>query len=171
MATSPDVDTHTHTHTHTHTLPSVSCHWQIHLRGSRKSLSYKGWYGLGVFKMQTVRTVDVVDCSFLFCFSKHNKTAVQIKEDMKRMVQLPMIKPSPATATGGKKIFGVSLLELRDLGLVKDGVPVVVWSMVEYLEKHGKCSWSRLVWESWSGDTDKELKVTWVFLWWTIIML
>uniref|UniRef100_A0A673FZF1 Family with sequence similarity 13 member A n=1 Tax=Sinocyclocheilus rhinocerous TaxID=307959 RepID=A0A673FZF1_9TELE len=53
------------------------------------------------------------------------------------MVQLPMNKPSPATATGGKKIFGVSLLELRDLGLVKDRVPVVVRSMVEYLEKHG----------------------------------
>uniref|UniRef100_A0A8C1IGE1 Family with sequence similarity 13 member A n=1 Tax=Cyprinus carpio TaxID=7962 RepID=A0A8C1IGE1_CYPCA len=67
----------------------------------------------------------------------HNKAAVQIKEDMKRMVQLPMIKPSPATATAGKKVFGVSLLELRDLGLVKDGVPVVVRSMVEYLEKHG----------------------------------
>ncbi|KAK2909238.1 hypothetical protein Q8A67_005075 [Cirrhinus molitorella] len=67
----------------------------------------------------------------------HNKAAVQIKEDMKRMVQLPMIKPSTATATWGKKIFGVSLLELRDLGLVKDGVPVVVRSMVEYLEKHG----------------------------------
>ncbi|XP_016395345.1 protein FAM13A isoform X3 [Sinocyclocheilus rhinocerous] len=67
----------------------------------------------------------------------HNKAAVQIKEDMKRMVQLPMIKASPATATAGKKIFGVSLLELRGLGLVKDGVPVVVRSMVEYLEKHG----------------------------------
>uniref|UniRef100_A0A671SES1 Rho-GAP domain-containing protein n=1 Tax=Sinocyclocheilus anshuiensis TaxID=1608454 RepID=A0A671SES1_9TELE len=86
--------------------------------------------------MQTVRTVDVVDCSFLFCFSKHSKAAVQIKEDMKWMAQLPMNKPSPATVTGGKKIFGVSLLELRDLGLVKDGVPVVVRSMVEYLEKH-----------------------------------
>uniref|UniRef100_A0A8C1TXK3 Family with sequence similarity 13 member A n=1 Tax=Cyprinus carpio TaxID=7962 RepID=A0A8C1TXK3_CYPCA len=84
-----------------------------------------------------LETVDVVDCSFLFCFSKHNKAAVQIKEDMKRMVQLPMIKPSPANATVGKKVFGVSLLELRDLGLVKDGVPVVVRSMVEYLEKHG----------------------------------
>ncbi|XP_051728404.1 protein FAM13A isoform X5 [Ctenopharyngodon idella] len=87
--------------------------------------------------MQTVKTVDVVDCSFLFCFSKHNKAAVQIKEDMKWMVQLPMIKPSPVTGTGGEKIFGVSLMELRDLGLVKDGVPVVVRCMVEYLEKHG----------------------------------
>uniref|UniRef100_A0A671RS83 Protein FAM13A-like n=1 Tax=Sinocyclocheilus anshuiensis TaxID=1608454 RepID=A0A671RS83_9TELE len=53
------------------------------------------------------------------------------------MVQLPMIKASPVTATAGKKIFGVSLLELRGLGLVKDGVPVVVRSIVEYLEKHG----------------------------------
>ncbi|XP_077102222.1 protein FAM13A isoform X5 [Siphateles boraxobius] len=87
--------------------------------------------------MQTVRTVDVVDCSSLFCFSKHNKAAVQIKEDVKRMVQLPTLKPSPATGAGGKKIFGVSLVKLSDLGLVKDGVPVVVRCMVEYLEKHG----------------------------------
>lgn len=88
--------------------------------------------------MQTVRTVDVVDCSSLFCFSKHNKAAVHIKEDVKWMVQLPMLKPSPATGTGGKKIFGVSLVKLSELGLVKDGVPVVVRCMVEYLEKHGK---------------------------------
>ncbi|XP_057187888.1 protein FAM13A isoform X6 [Triplophysa rosa] len=88
--------------------------------------------------MQPVKTVDVVDCSFLFCFSKHNKAVVQIKEDVKKMVKFPILKPSPAgPATGGKKIFGVSLLELKDLGLVKDGVPVVVRSMVEYLEKHG----------------------------------
>ncbi|XP_051559159.1 protein FAM13A-like isoform X2 [Myxocyprinus asiaticus] len=67
----------------------------------------------------------------------HNEAAVQVKEDMKKMVQFPMHKPFPATTTRGKKIFGVSLLELKDLGLVKDGVPVVVRSMVEYLEKHG----------------------------------
>ncbi|CAM4475000.1 unnamed protein product [Leuciscus chuanchicus] len=67
----------------------------------------------------------------------HNKAAVQIKEDVKRMVQLPMLKPSPATGAGGRKIFGVSLVKLSDLGLVKDGVPVVVRCMVEYLEKHG----------------------------------
>lgn len=89
--------------------------------------------------MQPVRTVDVVDCSFLFCFSKHHKSAVQIKEDVKRMVQFPILKPSSAaTATGGKKIFGISLLELKDLGLVMEGVPVVVRSLVEYLEKHGE---------------------------------
>ncbi|XP_055060477.2 protein FAM13A isoform X2 [Misgurnus anguillicaudatus] len=68
----------------------------------------------------------------------HHKSAVHIKEDVKRMVQFPILKPSlAATFTGGKKIFGVSLLELKDLGLVKEGVPVVVRSMVEYLEKHG----------------------------------
>ncbi|XP_051982230.1 protein FAM13A isoform X3 [Xyrauchen texanus] len=67
----------------------------------------------------------------------HNKGTVQVKEDMKKMVQFPMLKPFPATTTVGKKIFGVSLLELKDLGLVKDGVPVVVRSMVEFLEKHG----------------------------------
>ncbi|KAA0721998.1 Protein FAM13A [Triplophysa tibetana] len=68
----------------------------------------------------------------------HNKAAVQIKKDVKKMVKFPILKPSPAgPATGGKKIFGVSLLELKDMGLVKDGVPVVVRSMVEYIEKHG----------------------------------
>ncbi|XP_031415165.1 protein FAM13A isoform X2 [Clupea harengus] len=66
----------------------------------------------------------------------HNKAAVQIKEDMKKMVQLPMMKPRP-TATEGKRVFGVSLLQLRELGLVADGVPLVVRSMVEYLQQHG----------------------------------
>ncbi|TRY88337.1 hypothetical protein DNTS_018823, partial [Danionella cerebrum] len=58
----------------------------------------------------------------------HNKAAVQIKEDMKRMM-----RPCPA----GRKMFCVTLQELRDLGKVKDGVPVGVRSMVEYLQKQG----------------------------------
>ncbi|XP_076151053.1 protein FAM13A isoform X2 [Alosa pseudoharengus] len=66
----------------------------------------------------------------------HNKAAVQIKEDMKKMVQLPMVKPRP-TAPVGRRVFGVSLLELKELGLVEDGVPLVVRSMVEYLREHG----------------------------------
>lgn len=53
------------------------------------------------------------------------------------MVQLPMVKPRP-TATLGKRVFGVPLLELRQLGLVEDGVPLVVRRMVEYLLEHGK---------------------------------
>ena len=92
--------------------------------------------------MRSRRAVPVVDCSPLLCFSKHNKAAVQIREDMKKMVQLPMLKPWPtsaaATVTGGQKVFGISLLEMRELGLLKDGVPLVVRSMVEYLRRHGE---------------------------------
>uniref|UniRef100_A0AAR2IQT2 Rho-GAP domain-containing protein n=1 Tax=Pygocentrus nattereri TaxID=42514 RepID=A0AAR2IQT2_PYGNA len=91
--------------------------------------------------MRSRRAVPVVDCSPLLCFSKHNKAAVQIREDMKKMVQLPMLKPWPpsaaATVTGGQKVFGISLLEIRELGLLKDGVPLVVRSMVQYLRRHG----------------------------------
>uniref|UniRef100_A0A8B9RI79 Rho-GAP domain-containing protein n=1 Tax=Astyanax mexicanus TaxID=7994 RepID=A0A8B9RI79_ASTMX len=71
----------------------------------------------------------------------HNKAAVQIREDMKKMVQLPILKPWPdsaaTTVVRGQRVFGVSLLETRELGLVKDGVPVVVRKMVEYLRQHG----------------------------------
>ncbi|XP_029910228.1 protein FAM13A isoform X2 [Myripristis murdjan] len=65
----------------------------------------------------------------------HNKAAVQVKEDMKKMVQLPILRPRAAAAKEGK-LFGVSLLELRELGLLEDGVPVVVRRMVEHLRKH-----------------------------------
>ncbi|XP_058239556.1 protein FAM13A isoform X3 [Hemibagrus wyckioides] len=75
----------------------------------------------------------------------HNKTAVQIKirEDMKKMVQLPVLKNLPTSATNGdsqrsgQRVFGVSLMEMSKLGLVKDGVPLVLRSMVEYLRLHG----------------------------------
>ncbi|XP_060729063.1 protein FAM13A isoform X3 [Tachysurus vachellii] len=75
----------------------------------------------------------------------HNKTSVQIKirEDMKRMVQLPVLKNLPTSATTGdsqrkgQRVFGVSLMELSKMGLVKDGVPSVMRSMVEYLRQHG----------------------------------
>lgn len=88
--------------------------------------------------------MPVVDFSPLLCFSKHNETSVQIRirEDMKKMVQLPVLKNLPTSATAGDKrgprVFGVSLMELRKLGLVKDGVPSVLRSMVEYLRKHGE---------------------------------
>ena len=78
----------------------------------------------------------------LLSILKSCKAAVQIREDMKKMVQLPMLKPWPASAaatvTGGQKVFGISLLEMRELGLLKDGVPLVVRSMVEYLRRHGE---------------------------------
>ncbi|XP_066534808.1 protein FAM13A isoform X4 [Hoplias malabaricus] len=96
--------------------------------------------------MRSRRVVPLVDCSPLLCFSKHNKAAVQIREDMKKMVQLPMLKPWPNSTTttttstmvtGAQRVFGVSLLEMSELGLVTDGVPVVVRKMVDYLIQHG----------------------------------
>ncbi|KAM4603968.1 protein FAM13A [Polymixia lowei] len=65
----------------------------------------------------------------------HNKAAVQVKEDMKKMVQLPILRTRAAEAKE-IKLFGASLLELHELGLVEDGVPVLVRRMVEHLSKH-----------------------------------
>ncbi|CAL8353265.1 unnamed protein product [Boreogadus saida] len=86
----------------------------------------------------------------------HHKAAVQVKEDMKKMVQLPMLRPwtitgstsssnSVATTTAiataeaqGSRQFGVPLSELCTLGLVaeEDRVPKVVHRMVEHLRQH-----------------------------------
>lgn len=68
---------------------------------------------------------------------QHNKTAVLVTEDMKKMVQLPMLRPRAAK---NNKVFGASLSELRDRGLVEDGVPVVLRRLVEHLRKHGETS-------------------------------
>ncbi|XP_034451073.1 protein FAM13A isoform X2 [Hippoglossus hippoglossus] len=65
----------------------------------------------------------------------HNKTAVQVKEDMKKMVQIPMLR-TRMVAAKHTKLFGASLFELRQRGLVEDGVPLVVQRMVEHLNKH-----------------------------------
>ncbi|CAL8331735.1 unnamed protein product [Lota lota] len=85
----------------------------------------------------------------------HHKAAVQVKEDMKKMVHLPMLRPWPITASTSStnittttaiataevqssRQFGVSLSELCALGLVaeEDGVPKVVCRMVEHLRQH-----------------------------------
>uniref|UniRef100_A0AAQ5XTT5 Rho-GAP domain-containing protein n=1 Tax=Amphiprion ocellaris TaxID=80972 RepID=A0AAQ5XTT5_AMPOC len=65
----------------------------------------------------------------------HNKTAVQVKEDMKKMVQIPIFRPRTVAAKH-TRLFGVSLFELQEKGLVEDGVPLVVQTMVEHLRKH-----------------------------------
>ncbi|XP_069387081.1 protein FAM13A isoform X2 [Paralichthys olivaceus] len=65
----------------------------------------------------------------------HNKTAVQVKEDMKKMVQIPMLRPRMVGAKH-TKLFGASLFELRQRGLVENGVPLVVQRMVEHLRNH-----------------------------------
>ncbi|KAK9540521.1 hypothetical protein VZT92_002968 [Zoarces viviparus] len=64
----------------------------------------------------------------------HNK-AVQVKEDMKKMVQIPILRPMTVTAKY-TKLFGVSLTELQENGLLEDGVPLVLRRMVEHLRMH-----------------------------------
>uniref|UniRef100_A0A672YV89 Rho-GAP domain-containing protein n=1 Tax=Sphaeramia orbicularis TaxID=375764 RepID=A0A672YV89_9TELE len=66
----------------------------------------------------------------------HNKAAVQVKEDMKKMVQIPILRPRTMTAKH-TKVFGKSLSELQKQGLMKEGVPLVVRRMVEHLSNHG----------------------------------
>ncbi|KAM4584600.1 protein FAM13A isoform 2-T2 [Odontesthes bonariensis] len=65
----------------------------------------------------------------------HNKTAVLVKEDMKKMVQIPILR-SRTVAAKPTKLFGASLYELREQGLMEDGVPLVVRRMVEHLCKY-----------------------------------
>ncbi|XP_060272876.1 protein FAM13A isoform X10 [Ovis aries] len=63
-----------------------------------------------------------------------SKTAVRLKEDMKRMVAVPLHAQSSPTYT---KLFGVSLQDLHRQGLTENGVPAIVGSIVEYLTAHG----------------------------------
>nr|XP_020447517.1 protein FAM13A isoform X3 [Monopterus albus] len=65
----------------------------------------------------------------------HNKAAVLVKKDMKKMVQAPVLRPR-IVAAKHTKLFGASLFELQEKGLVQDGVPLVVQRMVEHLRKH-----------------------------------
>uniref|UniRef100_A0A1A8CST7 Family with sequence similarity 13, member A n=1 Tax=Nothobranchius kadleci TaxID=1051664 RepID=A0A1A8CST7_NOTKA len=65
----------------------------------------------------------------------HNKAAVQVREDMKKMVQIPILR-SRAVAAKHTKLFGVSMFELQEQGLLEEGVPLVVRRMVEYLIQH-----------------------------------
>lgn len=87
-------------------------------------------------RLPPMATVPLVDCAPLLCFRKHNRAAVQVREEVKKMVQLPMLKQRPPGA--GRRLFGVPLLELGELGLGAAGVPLVVSSMVEFLREHGQ---------------------------------
>ncbi|XP_026703335.1 protein FAM13A isoform X4 [Athene cunicularia] len=53
---------------------------------------------------------------------------------MKKIAALPLNKQRDKTCP---KVFGVSLLELQQQGLSKNGIPIVVWNIVEYLTQHG----------------------------------
>ncbi|XP_053795904.1 protein FAM13A isoform X3 [Vidua chalybeata] len=53
---------------------------------------------------------------------------------MKKIAVSPLNKQRDTTCP---KVFGVSLLELQQQGLTKNGIPIVVWNIVEYLTQHG----------------------------------
>lgn len=59
------------------------------------------------------------------------------------MVQIPMLRPRTVKHT---KLFGESLFELQERGLVEDGVPLVLRRMVEHLRKHGEENHNRIEW-------------------------
>ncbi|XP_047573919.1 protein FAM13A isoform X5 [Lutra lutra] len=63
-----------------------------------------------------------------------SKAAVRLKEDMKKIVAVPLNDPRSSTY---KKLFGVSLQDLQQQGLTENGVPAIVGTIVEYLVKHG----------------------------------
>ncbi|XP_033827822.2 protein FAM13A isoform X3 [Periophthalmus magnuspinnatus] len=66
----------------------------------------------------------------------HSKAAVKVREDMLKMVQIPVLKPR-GTVIEQPGVFGKSLTELQEQGLLKDGLPLVVRRMVEHLRSHG----------------------------------
>ncbi|XP_043370061.1 protein FAM13A isoform X2 [Dermochelys coriacea] len=63
-----------------------------------------------------------------------SKSAVKLKEDMKKIAALPLNKQRDDSC---QKVFGVSLQDLQQQGLTKNGLPAVVWNTVEYLTQHG----------------------------------
>ncbi|XP_054544106.1 protein FAM13A isoform X2 [Talpa occidentalis] len=63
-----------------------------------------------------------------------SKAAVRLKEDMKKIVAVPLDEQRSLTC---KRFFGVSLQDLHQQGLTENGVPTVVGNIVEYLTRHG----------------------------------
>ncbi|XP_062992303.1 protein FAM13A isoform X2 [Elgaria multicarinata webbii] len=63
-----------------------------------------------------------------------SKSAVRLKEDMKKIAGPPLNR---LRGTSCRKVFGVSLQEMQQRGLSKNGIPAVVWDIVEYLTWHG----------------------------------
>nr|XP_030708074.1 protein FAM13A-like [Globicephala melas] len=77
--------------------------------------------------------VNMTDCSFFFCYFKQSNSAVRLKEDMKKIVTVPLNEQRNSTYT---KLFGVSLQDLHQQGLTENGVPAIVGRLVEYLTMH-----------------------------------
>ncbi|XP_072112528.1 protein FAM13A isoform X4 [Mobula birostris] len=62
-----------------------------------------------------------------------NKTAVKLKEDVKRIMAQPL--GGQRTCSAGK-VFGVSLYDLQQRGQTVDSIPLAVRHMVEYLRQY-----------------------------------
>ncbi|XP_009068149.1 PREDICTED: protein FAM13A-like, partial [Acanthisitta chloris] len=71
---------------------------------------------------------------FSLCSFQRSNSAVRLKEDMKKLAVLPLNKQRDKACP---QVFGVSLLELQQQGLSKNGIPIIVWNIVEYLTQHG----------------------------------
>ncbi|XP_075716785.1 protein FAM13A isoform X2 [Rhinoderma darwinii] len=65
---------------------------------------------------------------------QQSNAAVRLKEDMKKVVLRPGRGQSSMPC---RRVFGVPLIDLHKEGLVMNGVPAVVWSVVEYLRSEG----------------------------------
>ncbi|CAH2301360.1 FAM13A isoform X2 [Pelobates cultripes] len=78
--------------------------------------------------------VSAHDCSLFLCSFKQSKAVVRLKEDMKKVVARPG-KGQPAVPC--KRLFGVPLKDLMEEGLMENGVPNLVWNIVEYLRMEG----------------------------------
>ncbi|XP_075057899.1 protein FAM13A isoform X2 [Mixophyes fleayi] len=78
--------------------------------------------------------VTAHDCSLFLCSFKQSKAVVRLKEDMKKVVMRPGRAQPPLPC---RKVFGVPLKDLHKEGLVINGVPAVVWNVVEYLRREG----------------------------------
>ncbi|KAE8630828.1 hypothetical protein XENTR_v10000980 [Xenopus tropicalis] len=85
-----------------------------------------------------------MDCSCSTCTSalrdigvnqtQKSKAAIRLKEDMKKVVSRPARGQPPIQC---KKVFGVQLKDLHVNGLVTEGIPTLVWNIVEYLRTIG----------------------------------
>ncbi|XP_053778863.1 protein FAM13A isoform X2 [Desmodus rotundus] len=65
---------------------------------------------------------------------EQSKATVRLKEDMKKVVAVPLTEQRNSSYT---KLFGVSLQDLQQQGLTENGIPAVVGNIVEYLTKNG----------------------------------
>ncbi|KAM8939403.1 protein FAM13A [Pelodytes ibericus] len=77
--------------------------------------------------------VSAHDCSLFLCSFKQSKTAVRLKEDMKKVAR----SGRGQSTVPSRKVFGVHLKDLHKEGLVVNGVPSLVWNIVEYLRMEG----------------------------------